>query len=136
MRCLYTAPDAVASPVVESVSSSSVLVSWSAPDQPNGLVTQYLVERRLILEDRTPSEPVTVTVVVVPPYRHNYEYLVVPPSRHNYEYLDVSTSLRPHTNYEYRVAAQTDAGLTRSSWSRVLTLSARQSTFLFYVSSI
>jgi len=119
--CLHTAPEAVASPVVESVSSSSVLVSWSAPDQPNGVITQYLLERRLVLDDGSSSDPVTITAVTSDD--NNY-----------YEYLDRSTTLRPHTTYEYRVAAQTSAGLTRSSWTRVVTLSASQSFSCFLLS--
>ena len=112
---IIIAPDAVARPSLESISSSAVKVSWSAPRQPNGIITRYLVERRLILDDGASADPVTVTVVVVPPYRENYEY------------LDESVSLRPHTTYEYRVAAQTSAGLTHSPWTSIVTRSASTS---------
>ena len=108
------APASVASPAVQSISSSFVLVTWSAPEQPNGLVTEYLVERRLILDDGAASDPVNVSAV-----------RVVVPADH-YEYLDQSPELRPRTTYEYRIAAQTGAGTTRSPWSSVLTMSASQ----------
>ena len=89
------APASVASPAVQSISSSFVLVTWSAPEQPNGLVTEYLVERRLILDDGAASDPVNVSAV-----------RVVVPADH-YEYLDQSPELRPRTTYEYRIRYDT-----------------------------
>ena len=89
------APASVASPAVQSISSSFVLVTWSAPEQPNGLVTVYLVERRLILDDGAASDPVNVSAV-----------RVVVPADH-YEYLDQSPELRPRTTYEYRIRYDT-----------------------------
>ena len=89
------APASVASPAVQSISSSFVLVTWSAPEQPNGLVTEYLVERRLILDDGAASDPVNVSAV-----------RVVVPADH-YEYLDQSPDLRPRTTYEYRIRYDT-----------------------------
>jgi len=89
------APASVASPAVQSISSSYVLVTWSAPEQPNGLVTEYLVERRLILDDGAASDPVNVSAV-----------RVVVPADH-YEYLDQSPELRPRTTYEYRIRYDT-----------------------------
>ena len=85
------------------------LVTWSTPHQPNGIITQYIIERRLI------TSTDTVTVVEL-----------VPAVDDLHQHLDESTSLEPHTQYEYRLAAQTSAGLTYSPWTSVITRSASQ----------
>jgi len=42
------------------------------------------------------------------------------------QYVDESASLRPHSDYMYRVTAETSAGQTVSGWSNVTTRSASQ----------
>jgi len=110
----------VAAPSLESISSSSVLVSWSAPRRPNGIITQYVIERRLFTDSFT-SAPVTVTTAS--PRGQVYLYL---DTKQVYQYVDDSPSLTPFTRYQYRVAAQTIAGLTYSPWTNVITHSASQ----------
>ena len=112
--CVSPAPDSVTSPSLESISSSSVLVSWSTPAQPNGIITQFIVQRRPVVDSSESGASLTVAVV-----------RRVDHSIRTYDYLDESVELRPFTVYEYRVAAQTIAGLTYSSWSSVVTRSAR-----------
>ena len=72
-------------------------------------------------------EPVTVAVVPA---------VLEPSNQLYYEHLDRSVTLRPHTTYEYRVAAQTSSHLTRSPWSRILTMSASQFFAEFYVRQV
>ena len=105
--------DVVDSPNVESLASSSVLVSWSSPRQHIGDVRLYVIQRRRVREDSA-SEPVDVTVQTTTPDDDLNQ---------TYRHIDESSALWPFTVYEYRVAVQTSAaaGLTYSDWSRVVT---------------
>ena len=45
--CLYhSAPTGQSDPILTNISSTSVHLAWEAPDQPNGVISNYLVHRR------------------------------------------------------------------------------------------
>jgi len=110
---VWSAPDEFASPNVDAVSSSAVLVSWSQPGRPNGVIIGYIVQRR----SATDGDVLVVGRV----------------SGETFGYLDESASLRPYTEYQYRVGAQTSAGVTNSTWAGVVTRLASQSCRAFIV---
>eukprot|EP00117_Sycon_ciliatum_P001862 scpid1434/ scgid4728/ Usherin; Usher syndrome type IIa protein homolog; Usher syndrome type-2A protein homolog len=45
VRTAQSVPDGVVSPVVMSVSATSVYITWSRPTQPNGLITMYRIQQ-------------------------------------------------------------------------------------------
>ena len=114
---MWSAPDEVERPRLSALSSSSVLVSWSKPQRPNGIITQYIIERRL-----SPAAAVSVTTVACD---DDVEQTYC-------DYVDFE-SVQPYTQYEYRVAAETSAGLTYSAWSHVLTRPASECASSFHL---
>ena len=80
------------------------------PLQPNGVIIQYVIQRKL-------GAASTAVAVVA-------EVPAAPDFNHTWTYMD--ETLQPYTQYEYRVGAQTSAGLTYSPWAAVTTRPASQ----------
>ena len=76
-----------------------VAVSWSSPDTPNGIVTRYEVERRLVVLADDSSSMSEFALVF---------------GGSEMSYNDQDPSLRPFTSYEYRVTAINSVGNTTS----------------------
>ena len=101
-------PEGVVAPTILSSNTHArnLTATWSAPLQPNGIITGYRLEYRLLLDPATslPGEVVTAT-----------------------ETPDTVTSatavnLLPVTTYEFRVAAINSAGDGFSEWEVVSTV--------------
>jgi len=95
---LAAAPSGVAAPSVELVSGGrSVVISWSPPTQPNGLILNYAV-----YANTGSNVPVHSGVNLL------FEF----------------TALEPYTTYSVQLEACTVAGCTRSPWQQFTTLQA------------
>ena len=45
VKTLQAPPDSIDAPMVRSLNSTSVAISWTAPEMPNGIVTSYVLRR-------------------------------------------------------------------------------------------
>lgn len=115
-HCLYLAPEGVSAPVLTSVSSRSVVVQWSAPNSPNGMIVIYHIQRAL---DNMGSVPITVRRLST----GNLTTLV---------YLDSSGGLTPFTSYLYRIIAENSAGISIGPYANVTTREAGEPILLCY----
>ncbi|XP_009864107.1 PREDICTED: usherin-like [Apaloderma vittatum] len=107
IQTLPDAPEDIPAPELYSDTPTSVVVSWQPPAQPNGLVENVTIERRV-----KGTEQIS-TVVTLP--------LSQPMS-----YIDQSTALSPWQRFEYRILMSTLHGGTNSSaWSEVTTRPSR-----------
>ncbi len=57
MTLLFAVPEEVAAPSAVSFTPASVELSWEVPGLPNGIITLYTIERRVV-----GSEEITVVV--------------------------------------------------------------------------
>ena len=102
---LCAVPEGLAAPFVSGGSAGQpVVIVWSSPSAPNGLILNYTVERRE--EGALPGVPVT-TVGTLPGAAPT---LVIG---------DRMTT--PFTLYSYRVVAENGAGLLASEFTLFLT---------------
>nr|XP_056708935.1 usherin [Euleptes europaea] len=107
VQTLPDAPEGVLAPVLYSDTPTSVLVSWQPPLQPNGLVENYAIERRVKGTEQ-------ISTVASLPFNHSARY------------LDQSPALSPWKKYEYRILASTLKGAVNSSaWAEVTTKPSR-----------
>ena len=82
--------------------STMVEIKWSSPSTPNGLVTEYLVERRDGLN--AGGMPFKIYIGL------------------RLQYID--SQVKPYTVYQYRVHSRNSAGNAVSTWASVRTLAA------------
>ena len=94
-------PQGLSAPSVTVLSGVSVLVSWSPPTTPNGLITGYEIKARAL--SQASSEFVARCCVPA----HLLNITVV--------------GLKPATTYEFRMAAMTSAGSGFSGWTSART---------------
>ena len=100
-------PEGVPAPTIvgSNVFARNVTATWSSPSQPNGIITGYRLEYRLLLDPATnlPGETIIAAETTA----------------------DVTTALAtgllPVTAYEFRVAAINSAGEGFSEWEVVTT---------------
>ena len=96
------APNGIAAPSLTSTSPTAVLITWTDPQYPNGVLVQFGIERR------TPGgEEVTLVQVFLPSDPK--------------EYLDQSPVITPATEYEYRIKVMNDADTGYGPWASVIT---------------
>lgn len=105
------APQGLSAPFVAAFSARSVVVQWSVPSFPNGIVLFYYIQRIL---DNSGLAPVTVSKLSV----KNLTRLT---------FFDSSGDLFPFTSYLYRIVAENSAGLSISPYSNVTTREAAPS---------
>lgn len=103
---LISVPEEFSMPTLTSLTPTSVLITWSEPVHPNGLISEYIIER---YSSETQSNPVVITQIL--------------PST-DLAYVDESVELSPFTTYNYRIMVRNDAGATFTPWSAVTTMSA------------
>nr|XP_006813188.1 PREDICTED: usherin [Saccoglossus kowalevskii] len=101
------APSGIAAPTLFSETPTSILISWSPPQYPNGVLQSYELERRL-----QGSNTITTVIIV--------------DASAQLAYVDQS-SIAPFTTYEYRVIVKNSAGSTSSEWSQITTKQAQPS---------
>ncbi|ELU01149.1 hypothetical protein CAPTEDRAFT_219707 [Capitella teleta] len=99
-------PEGIAAPSLTSTSPTAILITWRDPQYPNGMLTQFGIQRK---------EPDDDDIVLVQ---------VFLPSDAK-EYLDQAAALTPATQYEYRIMVRNDAGISYGPWARVTTRSSR-----------
>lgn len=109
MLFFISVPEEMPPPSLTSLTPTSVLITWSKPAKPNGLIDEYILERR---SSETHSNPVVISQVL--------------PST-DMSFVDESVELTPFTTYQYRLMVRNVAGATASQWSTVTTLSASES---------
>ena len=120
-QTLEAPPQGQSPPQLSANTNITVLVSWTAPSTPNGIITSYQVERRQILDDDS---------------RGSYSSILTT-SAATMEFLDSDTTLRPATSYEYRVSAANSVGRTTSEVRMVrLPDAAPENIPLLQISSI
>ena len=99
----HTVPEGISAPFVSAGVGQPVLIAWTPPTSPNGVLLLYRVERR------GPGDSL-VTIGTLPASASS---LIVG---------DQMTT--PFTEYEYRVVAENSVGSVASSFSPFLTLEA------------
>ncbi|XP_066526697.1 usherin [Hoplias malabaricus] len=104
VRTLEAAPQALDPPELTPAGAAVIEVCWSPPHKPNGLITMYFIYRR--------------------PAGTQEELLVFIWTEGPLEFIDASDSLKPFTEYEYKVITHNSQGSASSPWSSVLTLEA------------
>ncbi|XP_077990481.1 usherin-like [Glandiceps talaboti] len=100
-----TAPSGISPPTLFSETPTSILISWSIPQYPNGVLQGYEIERRLY------GSNIITTVTIVG-------------TSAQLAYVDQSAAITPYTTYEYRVIVKNSAGSTASEWAQITTKQA------------
>lgn len=96
-RTLEAPPIGQAPPTLIRHLNTTVTVNWNAPSQPNGIILNYLVERRLV-----PNTQFNLLASV-----------------DSLSFADEDNALTPAMSYEYRITAVNSAGQVTSSESSV-----------------
>ncbi|XP_069911419.1 usherin isoform X2 [Oryctolagus cuniculus] len=108
------APDAQLAPTVQAVTSTSVVLRWSKPVNPNGNIIRYEVIRRCFKEKAWGNQTMQADEKIV--------FTEYNTERNPFLYED--TGLQPWIQCEYKICTWNSAGHTCSSWSAVRTLQA------------
>jgi hypothetical protein len=103
--CIVSVAEGVMPPEVVSLTPTSVQLSWVEPQLPNGVIVEYVIERRYNV-----TEPV-VTVATISPSDDKV-------------FIDDSRELSPYTVYEYRLVVVNVIGRGESAWTDVTTQSS------------
>ena len=96
-------PQGQTPPVLVAQPNATVAITWSPPANPNGIITNYTLERRLITSTGPTSSIEVFTGLAM-------------------SYVDQDTSLVPALQYEYRVEAINIRGSSTSAYSSVILL--------------
>lgn len=94
-------PDGVSKPVVQSVNSTAIQLSWLPPGRSNGGVSNYSLYAYYPIDDFG-----------------NYGQVVLKTGKFNtYTVVD----LKPYTNYSFMVEASNEIGSSKGHWTNVTT---------------
>jgi usherin len=96
--------DGVVPPLLNVLSPTAVMVSWTTPTQPNGIISQYQIRRRLL------NVPISESL---------QQILLNPEADDILSF--VNSALTPFTDYEYRLRVTNGAGSVFSEWAAVQT---------------
>lgn len=113
---IFKVPENMSAPALQSLTPTSILVDWSMPEKPNGLIAYYQIERRI-----NGTSNITMVTKVLPEAKQ--------------QYVDDMSELSPFTVYDYRVIVVNGAGSLGSHWSTVITKSSSKThahTFLCF----
>lgn len=102
---IFKVPENMSAPALQSLTPTSILVDWSMPEKPNGLIAYYQIERRI-----NGTSNITMVTKVLPEAKQ--------------QYVDDMSELSPFTVYDYRVIVVNGAGSLGSHWSTVITKSS------------
>ncbi|XP_061132682.1 usherin [Syngnathus typhle] len=106
-RTLPAPPEGLPAPHLYSDTPTSVLLSWGAPQNPNGLLERWLIERKV-----SGTEQISTV-------GH------LPPDPLPLSFLDSSSALSPWTSYHYRLVLQNQAGTSTGPWVGITTRPSR-----------
>uniref|UniRef100_A0A2C9JJ39 Usherin n=1 Tax=Biomphalaria glabrata TaxID=6526 RepID=A0A2C9JJ39_BIOGL len=106
VRTLEDIPEDLMLPTLRAVSPSAIEIVYQAPQKPNGVITQYIIERKVGNTDNA-----TVVSQRIPQMAMTF--------------IDESNSLMPFTVYNYRVNVGNGAGVAMGPWAQVTTGSSR-----------
>uniref|UniRef100_W5NGL3 Usherin n=1 Tax=Lepisosteus oculatus TaxID=7918 RepID=W5NGL3_LEPOC len=109
-QTLEAEPEELATPIVQPTSAYSVLVQWTKPASPNGIIAQYRVVYQELRSDPTFNSSL-VTAVSVPGTSQEVHVF----------------GLEPYTTYNLHVVAVNSAGTVSSPWTSIRTLEASPS---------
>ena len=112
-------PQGLDPPTSIQTNSRVVVLSWTDPDEPNGIITGYIVLRRTACPQ--PAQPFLnesscVLGQVEEVFRSRRKRAI-----DNDNITQTISNLRPYTSYQFLVRGQNSAGTTSSSWSDVIT---------------
>ncbi|XP_048585709.1 usherin isoform X2 [Nematostella vectensis] len=109
-RTLEAPPSQQGPPVfpINEITANSILITWSGPVKPNGNITRFEIERRVLSRS-------SVNVV-------SYGPVVSVFNGTDLQHRDPTVS--PYTEYEYRVTSFNSAGSASSSWVATRSLTA------------
>ena len=102
VRTLEARPEGQPAPTLVALSDAVVRITWGPPKVPNGVITSYEVERKLMS---------SVPIVVFKTIRTNVR-----------RWQTLNSGLLPYRDYSYRIRAINSAGSNRSPWAIVRTL--------------
>ncbi|XP_004439711.1 PREDICTED: usherin [Ceratotherium simum simum] len=107
-------PHSQLAPTIQSVGSTSVELSWSAPVNPNGKIIRYEVIRRCFEGKAWGNQTIQADEKIV--------FTEYNTERNTFMYND--TGLQPWTQCEYKIYTWNSAGHTCSPWAVVRTMPA------------
>ena len=90
----------LAPPLLVPLNATAVTVTWSAPSQPNGVITQYQIHRRLL--GVVSSETIQYVGATT-------------------TFAFTNLGLQPYTSYQYRIVVINGGGAGYSDWSTTQT---------------
>ena len=99
---LEAAPSGQNPPQVQATAHNMVLINWEEPTNSNGIIVNYILERRLVGG--------TIPIVIFTGFANTFN--------------DTDNSLMAATYYEYRVTSLNSMGNSTSDWEQVLLLEA------------
>ncbi|XP_065144388.2 usherin [Paramisgurnus dabryanus] len=110
VRTLEAQPQGMDPPTARPSGAYSVLLNWTEPSRPNGVISKYKVVYQKIAKDPT-FNSTTVTALTVTANVYQAQIF----------------GLEPYTTYNMRVEAVNGAGLVSSPWVTIQTLEASPS---------
>lgn len=105
---IFKVPENMSAPALQSLTPTSILVDWSAPEKPNGLIAYYQIERRV-----NGTSNITMVTKALPEAKQ--------------QYVDDTSELSPFTVYDYRAIVVNGAGSLGSQWTTIITKSSSRS---------
>ncbi|KAM6217822.1 usherin isoform 2-T2 [Rhynchocyon petersi] len=110
VRTLEAPPQQFSAPWVQATSAHSVLLNWTEPESPNGIITQYHV----VYQEKSDDSLFNVSII------HAFTVMGTSFQAHLF-------GLEPFTTYRIGVVAANQAGKVSSPWTMVQTLESSPS---------
>eukprot|EP00062_Callorhinchus_milii_P018719 gi/632972566/ref/XP_007902721.1/ PREDICTED: usherin [Callorhinchus milii] len=110
VQTLEALPQGMAAPSAQATSAFSVLLDWTVPSSPNGVISQY----HIVYQERRNDPTISTSA---------FTTMTVPGTSHQAHVF----GLKPFTVYNIHVLAMNNAGQLASPWASVRTLEASPS---------